>query len=1017
MLTFQAVTRFPWDRCLLLCALVSCGAVLLPGSAASECTNYENYLHWITSMETVVDPVDIAIQGSYAYVLDSGSPAAFRIVDISDPGNPQQVGLLLGVGGTNCAVSGTRAVIQVGYTLYAVDVSDPTSPAICDSEVVEQGIRDVALVDDVIYVAVGADGSYHRFAAYRYCPSSGSWFLARRDYEYLPNAIAIQGTYAYLAGGPNTWGYLPGLYILDITTGSSLPVIGQYRDASLDPVDVAVSGDLAFLACRTSGLLIFDISTPASPQLVGTFDSGSCADKVVVSGDYCYLSCADEGVTYIVDVSDPAAPAEVGGITPFGRCTDLAVNGSQLYMLIEDGGVDVIAIESPGGLDPISIEDTPGTAEDIVFSSTRANLLYVADGEAGVRVINVDDPLDPVFVGAVDTPGYAMDLALAGDHAFVADAASGLQVVDVSIPASPAIVADIDTLGMAVDLEIAGSFAYVAVADQGMRIVDISVPAVPTVRGVNDTLTAVQGITVDGQYAYVADGIEGLRVLDVSDPDNPWLIGTGKARTTSGAVEVSVVGGRAYVAAADSSLFIVDVTNPLDLRVLSELRTDDQVRDLTVTGDHAYLANSTKGMQLIDVQDSDSPFIVGNVFIESTSRGVFVTENFAFVAADTAGIMVCPSQCGAYERVTADFTSDVTSAFLPATIAFTDLSLGYIVNYDWDFGDGAGHSTEVDPVYTFQEQGEYDVTLTVTGLATTDVKTTTIHVLSEPPLITQVVDVPDDQGGFVYVDFARSGYDDTSPGRAELYTIQRQDAGVWRTVATSGAYGDLYYSVVVQTQGDGAAAWTTPFRVIAHMDEGIWIGPTVTGFSEDNIAPAAPENVAWLGDGLLRWDAVADTDFAYYKIYGGPGEDFALAEPVAATTETEIDLGSIVDNWFFVVAVDDADLESEPSTPVVATSVPGAVPGITLGPAYPNPANPRTTIEFTVPAAGRIRLSIYDVGGRLVSRLVDGVVAAGRHDAVWQGQGRDGRAAASGTYFSRLEAGGLVLTGRVMLVR
>ena len=84
------------------------------------------------------------------------------------------------------------------------------------------------------------------------------------------------------------------------------------------------------------------------------------------------------------------------------------------------------------------------------------------------------------------------------------------------------------------------------------------------------------------------------------------------------------------------------------------------------------------------------------------------------------------------------------------------------------------------------------------------------------------VDVPIDQGGEVYVNFFHSGYDDTEPNRSEMYTIQRQDDGVWVTIATSGAFGDHYYSVVCGTQGDGPS-WNTPFRIIAHMDEGIWI--------------------------------------------------------------------------------------------------------------------------------------------------------------------------------------------------
>jgi hypothetical protein len=48
---------------------------------------------------------------------------------------------------------------------------------------------------------------------------------------------------------------------------------------------------------------------------------------------------------------------------------------------------------------------------------------------------------------------------------------------------------------------------------------------------------------------------------------------------------------------------------------------------------------------------------------------------------------------------------------------------------------------------------------------------------------------------------------------------------------------------------------------------------------------------------------------------------------------------------------------------------------------------------------------------------VDAVVNAGRHEAVWEGVDDAGRALPSGTYFSRLEADGKVLTNRMMLLK
>jgi len=83
----------------------------------------------------------------------------------------------------------------------------------------------------------------------------------------------------------------------------------------------------------------------------------------------------------------------------------------------------------------------------------------------------------------------------------------------------------------------------------------------------------------------------------------------------------------------------------------------------------------------------------------------------------------------------------------------------------------------------------------------------------------------------------------------------------------------------------------------------------------------------------------------------------------------------------------------------------------------PNPFNPRTTISFDLPAAGRVRLDVHDVAGRLARVLVDGELPAGIHEAVWDGCDSAGRGMASGSYYARLVAGGKVEIVRMSLVR
>ena len=71
---------------------------------------------------------------------------------------------------------------------------------------------------------------------------------------------------------------------------------------------------------------------------------------------------------------------------------------------------------------------------------------------------------------------------------------------------------------------------------------------------------------------------------------------------------------------------------------------------------------------------------------------------------------------------------------------------------------------------------------------------------------------------------------------------------------------------------------------------------------------------------------------------------------------------------------------------------------------YPNPFNANTRVEFTLPEADYVSLSIYDVTGRLVKELVTGHLEAGYHQAVWLGHNDTGDQVSSGIYFVKLKS-------------
>jgi hypothetical protein len=84
---------------------------------------------------------------------------------------------------------------------------------------------------------------------------------------------------------------------------------------------------------------------------------------------------------------------------------------------------------------------------------------------------------------------------------------------------------------------------------------------------------------------------------------------------------------------------------------------------------------------------------------------------------------------------------------------------------------------------------------------------------------------------------------------------------------------------------------------------------------------------------------------------------------------------------------------------------------------HPNPFNPTTTLTLTLERPQDVRLTIHDLAGREVRRLVDVRLPAGRHTAPWDGCDRAGHALPAGTYIARLQAGDRVETRKLSLVK
>jgi hypothetical protein len=178
----------------------------------------------------------------------------------------------------------------------------------------------------------------------------------------------------------------------------------------------------------------------------------------------------------------------------------------------------------------------------------------------------------------------------------------------------------------------------------------------------------------------------------------------------------------------------------------------------------------------------------------------------------------------------------------------------------------------------------------------------------------------------------------------------------------------LYYDVTTE------ASWTPPVQVCIDYDPATLTGP------EQNLK-------------LWHWDTSAAPP---------------VWEDVTSTIDTDLN----------VICGTSTSLSPFILTETNPTDIAEGLPRVSqLLANVPNPFNPTTSIRFELARDEQVRLEVLDVRGRLVRRLVNDSVRAGRHEAMWDGRNERGRPVASGVYCYRITTPSFTDTRRMVLVK
>jgi hypothetical protein len=471
------------------------------------------------------------------------------LVDVTDPTDPQKRSTFTPADGSSVAsvfASGSYAYItNVGNKFKIVDVSDPSDPDEIGAEALSGllvSAVNVCVYGDVAAVVDQVNGLHLLNVANKSAPQWESITPIAGAYD-----VHLDGGYAYVAS------IAGGLDIVDIADRSNPEPRGSYTPTDGYSVGVLVDGDTAWLADQVNGLQEIDVSDKDNPSAASTVTGTLGAYSLAIDG----------GSVYVCDYS-AGLQRVVGGATVFTPPADaqrLFVDDNDYLYAVDSGadeGLRILDAFNPGNIGYLGFIETPGQACGAFVSG---NYAYVADGDSGLQIIDVSDKSNPGAPVNQDTAGTACGVFVAGNYAYVADGDSGLQIIDVSDKSNPGAPVNQDTPGTAYGVFVSGNTAYVADGDAGLQIVDISSKTAPAIIGSTDTAGTAMGVFVRNGYATVADGTNGLVTVDVSDPSTPSKINAWSTGTTANALHLHVVGEYVYVAEGLGGTAIYQLTD------------------------------------------------------------------------------------------------------------------------------------------------------------------------------------------------------------------------------------------------------------------------------------------------------------------------------------------------------------------------------------------------------------------------------------------------------------------------
>ncbi|MEZ4461508.1 MAG: hypothetical protein R3E66_17670 [bacterium] len=566
-----------------------------------------------------------AIDVSGTHLAIASNAAQIQIWDIADRDNPALSAELAGTSADSVLLDGATVFVGTNGKLSVLNFTR-TALSEIGSVSVPNGFNRI--------VSMSKDGD--TLYGILFNSMSGVKGIVAFDVQTLTAPTVLhsmpvtEGT--NVAAGPGgVWmgGFNTMTFFDTSTIRSGSPAFTALTDASDDRCSATtrsmqVVGTKLYAACTTyADVAVFDITTPASPVMLGNLKIVGAGDDIAVSGSTAYVAAGSNGVLKF-DVSNPATPVFIGSV---------ATTASSDSVRFEPAGQTLVS-RSVTGIDLLSDElRTPEFAYSQTLVGDIQNLVFVggrvAVSAAEISLLDVRD-LNNVTTLSTISEFASGGLAVNFPYLF-ASSSAGIAVVDIQIPTSPLKLTTIQDNLSYEQVQSAGDRLYATARTGGVLIYDISNPNTPSVVSTFVTGDDYRYLLVDGSYLYAIARVDGLHVLDIGDEMNPMEVAFRAVSSPTGTLSKS--GDVLWHAFGANSLFRFNVSDPAN-PVLGVGTLDTDVKDVVVNGALAWIAAGPSGLLTLDVSDVANPILLERYDVDGESKRVALGNNTVWFGDD-----------------------------------------------------------------------------------------------------------------------------------------------------------------------------------------------------------------------------------------------------------------------------------------------------------------------------------------------------------------------------------------------